>query len=108
MLTYASDQFYFHHDIKKLTADASDLGLQAGELPYSQVYNDAADVGIAIRSHRTGKLAIYTLKSTDEKDGNIRAWEYAPAPRHESMMCPKGDVARWEDYKNTSVVIFND
>lgn len=114
MLTYGSDQFFFHKDTNTLTADASDLGLTAavmaltGKVPYSQVFDDAADAGIAIRSQRTGKLAIYTLKDVDVKEGEVRAWEYTPARKHESMLCPKGDIAPWDTYKDTKVTIFND
>lgn len=113
MKIYSSDQFYFHKDTNTMTADVSDLGgtasaMQRGWHLDEQVYNDAADSGFAIRSHRTGKLAIFTLKSTDEKEGEVRAWEYEAARKHESMMCSKNDIGPWDTYKNVKVTIFND
>lgn len=113
MRIYKSDQFHFHRDTNTLTAEASDLGLTAaamgrGEVLHDRVFYDAIDVGFAIRSHLTGKLAVYTLKDTDTKDGDVRAWEYEPARKCESMLFSKGDIAPWDSYKHTKVTIFND
>lgn len=107
MKTYFSDKFIYDRATDTLTADASQLGLKPGEHPDAVIFDDAIDVGFAIRSHRTGKLAVYSLKNTDQRDGDVRAWEYEPVQRHESLMCSKGDIAPWNSYRHTKVTIFN-
>lgn len=113
MKEYASGLFHFDRESSTFTVDVSTLGGTAAAMARGwqidgQVYNDAADSGFAIRSKKTGKLAIYTLKETDTKEGEIRAWEYAPAQWHPSMFCNRSEVAGYETYKHTTVTIFND
>lgn len=51
--------------------EASELGLRPGNAPHSQCYSDACDVGIKVRSHRTGKVIECYLKGECDKE-----WEY--------------------------------
>lgn len=57
-----------------LVAEASDLGNPAN-LP---LYNDACDVGIAIRSHHTNRVVRYYLAGVDkDSEGDVAGWRYA-------------------------------
>jgi hypothetical protein len=42
-----------------LVAELSDLGVRPGNSPLSQLYDDAADVGLAIRSDETGVTTVW-------------------------------------------------
>lgn len=52
-------------------AEASDLtGFRL-----SQIYDDACDVGLAIRDRR-GRVWPFALSGTDESGGDIQAWRF--------------------------------
>lgn len=56
-----------------LVAEASTLGNPAN-LP---LFNDACDVGIAIRSHHTDRVVRYHLAKVDkDREGDIAGWRY--------------------------------
>jgi len=56
-----------------LIAEASDINFHA---PY-QLYDDAADVGVWVRSHRTQKLMPFNLaKITKDAEGDIQFWTF--------------------------------
>ncbi len=42
-----------------------------------RLYDDAADFGVWVKSHRTGKMMPFTLKSeVTDPDGDVQAWEF--------------------------------
>lgn len=57
------------------------------------IYNDAADIGIAIRSHRTGKVERFYLTETETREGDILAWHFAPCDKK----CPVKEVVIFND-----------
>lgn len=80
-----------------LVAEASDLGYRGPR----QIYDDACDAGISIKSARTGQVITYYL-SEEEMDGSgedVAGWRFKPIAE---------DVRRVPACKNTSVLIIND
>ncbi len=89
-----SNRFTFHD--KSFVAEASDF---KGENLERQIYDDACDIGIAIRSAITGKVVGFSLhKIKKDADGDIQFWEY--------HLCP--EYARDPKCKGLKVIIFND
>lgn len=79
-----------------LAAEASDLGYHG---PH-QIYDDACDVGIAIRSERTGELVRYYLSGEDSLDGeDVAGWHFKPITE---------DIRRVPGCARTDVLIIND
>jgi hypothetical protein len=78
-----------------LIAEASDLRYNKPR----QIYDDAADVGIAIRSARTGKLIRFYLSDIDVSDEDVAGWHFAPIPE---------DMRRIPESRNVRVLIIND
>lgn len=95
-IAYNASQFHYQADTKKLVAEASDFG--PGGFRLWQIYPDACDEGIAVRG-KSGAIVIYALSHVDQKDGDLRAWEFEPIS--ESLRAVPSA-------KGTSVVIFND
>lgn len=57
-----------------LVAEASDLGVR---VPLHRFFNDACDVGIAIRSHKTGREVRFLFTHEDKTpDGDIAGWNF--------------------------------
>lgn len=57
-----------------LVTEASDLGLRG----FQPLYDDACDVGIALRSHRTGAVTRWHLAEEHVRDGDITHWTLRP------------------------------
>lgn len=57
-----------------LVAEASDFG---PAFRIERLYNDACDVGIAIRSNRTDVVKTFALIETERRDGELVAWHFA-------------------------------
>jgi hypothetical protein len=65
-----------------------------------RIYDDAADVGIAIKSSRTGTIIIFHLiGQTVDRDGDMIAEIYGPIPAH---------VKKYHLARNMTIKIFND
>ena len=83
-------RFRWERSTKTLAAFASDLpGFRLERL-----YDDACDVGIAVRSERTGAEVRFCLEREEARDGDFLAWHFVPADR----ICPPAD----------KLIIFND
>jgi hypothetical protein len=65
------------HPNKVLTAEASDLGFKAGQIPGEQLYEDACDFGIKIKSDKTGKVFSFYLDDAYMPD----FWTYFPTDK---------------------------
>lgn len=69
---------YHNARMHELVAEASDLGLRPGH-QWEQLYDDACDVGIVLRSHRTGMLSRWYLHETKrDADGDVICWIFHP------------------------------
>jgi hypothetical protein len=89
-----SNRFTFKDDT--FTAEASDF---KGHNYERQIYDDACDIGIAIKSSVTGKVMKFHLHDTKiDNDNDILFWEYHPC----------SEDARDPKLKNLKVIIFND
>ena len=63
---------------KKLVGEASEMGLRPGH-HWDRLYDDACDVGIVLRSHRTGELSRWFLSETiKDADGDVTEWVLKP------------------------------
>lgn len=56
-------------------AEASDLGLKAGQAPYSQAYTDACDVGLTLINPLRGTRMDFLLTSEGEQGWSFRSLE---------------------------------
>jgi hypothetical protein len=62
-----------------LVAEASDFGpLRDGRWWLQRIYNDACDIGIAIRSHVTETVEKFYLQTEHERDGDLTHWTFLP------------------------------
>jgi len=59
-------------------SDFNDMPKMGGtpNLMVQPLYNDACDVGLAIRSEHTGREVRFTFTGYDENDGEITGWRY--------------------------------
>jgi hypothetical protein len=78
-----------------LVAEASDLRYNA---PH-RIYDDACDVGIAIRSDRTGKLVRFYLSKIDVANEDVAGWWFDPISE---------DARRVPGSSSVRVLIIND
>jgi hypothetical protein len=62
-----------------LIADASDIGMKPGA-QFDRLYDDACDVGILLRSHKTGVVTRWSLLDTvrDTRENEILGWMLVP------------------------------
>ena len=90
----SSNLFTFCKDTKTLVAEISDLEANCGRAWLTRLYNDACDIGFAIRSEKTGKVIRFSL-SNEEKDreGDLVAFHFSPVETNSGVR---------------EVVIFND
>jgi hypothetical protein len=89
-----SKQFSFKDNT--FVAEASDF---TGRVIERQIYDDACDIGIAIRSSSTGKIMKFFLHQIKKDgEGDVMFWEY--------HIC--ADDARVPGCKDLKVIIFND
>lgn len=45
-------------------------------VPWYRLYDDAADVGFYVRSHKTGDKKLFVLEKTAKNEGEIVAWTF--------------------------------
>jgi hypothetical protein len=75
LVEHSSRQFTLSADRRTLIAEASDLD----NLHLQQLYDDACDVGFAVKSEKTGKVVVFSMTSpfyNDERE--IQGWHYVP------------------------------
>lgn len=82
-----------------LVAEASDLNNRH----LQPIYNDACDVGFAVKSVHTGQVVTYVMVKPfyrgDGEDTELAGWEYVPTSESERQV---------PDCKGTKATIFND
>jgi hypothetical protein len=96
-ITEVNSALFTHNPkAKTLTAEHSDLGSPA----FVRMYDDACDVGLALRNKLTGNVTRWVL-ANEERDGEgeLTGWVLHPAP--ESLRANAALLG----YK---IVIFND
>jgi len=70
-----SNRFTFFKPKNEFVADISDLGA----FRFQRLYDDAADVGLALLSSKTGKIALFYLQCEHTNgDGDITHWTLFP------------------------------
>lgn len=69
-----SSMFFYDKDTRQFYQEVSSLRNCVSLM--QPVFDDAIDVGFAIKSVRTGVERIFTLTSEDVKDGEIRGWTF--------------------------------
>ena len=91
----STDRFSYRN--KMFTTEASllrDLNC------FGQIYDDAADVGFALRNPKTGESAVFAFeKDNIDRDGDVISWVFRPVSEY---------VRRNAALRNVSVVVFND
>lgn len=61
-----------------LLGEASTLGIRPGH-QWERLYDDAVDVGLALRSHRTGVVTRWSLLETvTDSRGEVLGWMFRP------------------------------
>lgn len=63
-----------------MTVEASTLGLRPGHV-WERLYDDACDVGLALRSHKTGEVSTWYLCEGETKvdsEGDVQHWILKP------------------------------
>lgn len=79
VVRFNSKMFSHFPATKALVAEISDLG--AGN-PFQPLYDDAADVGFALRNSKTGNVTRWSLAETlrDPVENEILGWKLVPTP----------------------------
>lgn len=61
---------------KRLVAEISDIQL----LNFQRLYDDAADMGFALRNPKTGNVTRWAVAKEVRNDGEIMGWSLVPTP----------------------------
>lgn len=104
LTAYALPLERFHYDAKEKSLSAEEFVLRStkfdGTCPWLRpLYNDACDVGMAIRSHYSGRVVRFVLVKEETRDGDILAWHFVP--ERPNLTDPLTNRVK-------TVVIFND
>lgn len=98
LIEFSSKQFTVTDGGKSLCAEASELFNRH----LQPIYNDACDVGLAIKSERTGAVVVYVMSRPvfrDDIDHELTHWEYEPADF---------SVRQFPDCAGTKLTVFNE
>lgn len=75
------DVFTVHEGVW-LIAEASDFGPAGFTNALQRLFNDAADQGIGIRSHPSGRIVRFALDRVEkDREGDVTAWVFQVVPR---------------------------
>jgi hypothetical protein len=78
LVEHSSNQFSYSNHNKTLVAEASDLDNRHLE----RLYDDACDVGFAVKSEKTGKVVVFVMQSPfyqgQGEDRELAGWHYVP------------------------------
>lgn len=70
---HSTRDFSYHADTKSFVAEASDFGPGNHD---GMVYDDAADVGFVLVSHKTGDSVLVAQDGVDMNGEEIAGWRY--------------------------------
>lgn len=85
LIPLSLEKFTWKAKDQTLSAEESDLHSHSfdGTYPWLQrLYNDACDVGIAIRSHYTGKVERFHLEKEEKREGDLLSWTFRPVDKN--------------------------
>lgn len=92
LIPYSAKQFLHRSEVKTLSIEISELG------GFSQLYDDAADQGIAVQG-RTGTTYWHVADVKQDAEGDVLWWTLRPIP----LSCRQHPAAK--DYK---MLVYND
>ena len=98
VIEFPSDMFSWQRTPTGMTlvGEASDLGNRH----LQPLYDDACDVGFAVKSTHTGAVVTYAMSRVmKDNEGEIQRWDYEPTSE---------SVRNVPDCAGTRAVIFND
>ena len=79
-VTQVNSKLFVHHPRHKLiSTEHSDIG----NINFQPLYDDACDVGLALRNHKTGSVTRWNLSESDtmkDPEGEIVYWTLHPTP----------------------------
>lgn len=71
---YATDKFMWHADLNSFSSEISMVPAVLREM-----FNDALDLGFAMQSNKTGKIAYFALENGEKnEDGDYVLWSFKP------------------------------
>jgi hypothetical protein len=72
-------KFHWDAESRVLSAEISDLNNPR----FQRIYDDACDVGLAVRSDRTGEtVSFYVAQEHKDREGDVQSWVLEPIPEH--------------------------
>lgn len=84
---------------KEMVADVSDVVAPRGQV-FGPLYDDAADVGIALRNERERTVATFALSNEKRDDeGDVQMWVFEPTSE---------SIQVHPSLKGWTVILFND
>ena len=99
VIEFSSLMFLYTDRDKTFTAEASDLDNRH----LQRLYDDACDVGFAIRSIKTGHVVVYVMTSPiyhgEGEDREIGGWNYIVSSE---------SARKYPECAGTKAIIFND
>jgi hypothetical protein len=97
LVEHSDKQFTYSAKDKTLVSEASDLDNRHLE----RLYDDACDVGFAVKSEKTGNVVTFVLSDVKlfPDDDGVCSWEYVVAPE---------SIKQYPHYAGFKAVVFND
>ena len=76
-LTVSTKGVSYHGEDNTLTCEASDIGL-GRTIHEGPIFRDAADIGIFLRSHKTGVVVPFVYVDVEhDNEGDVMAWRFS-------------------------------
>jgi hypothetical protein len=98
LVEHSSKTFGYNKADKTLTAFASSMDNRSLE----RIYDDACDVGFAVKSESTGAVVVYVMSSPlfhgEGEDRELAGWNYEPADF---------SVRKHPECAGTKAIVFN-
>ena len=86
-----SDRFTYIPEKRLMVAEASTI-----RLPFRRIYDDACDIGLAVRSARSGEVVTFVVSQEYRRDGDVTHWDVVPIPEHRRR-ARKVRIRIWND-----------
>lgn len=76
---FSSSLFSYNKDMNTLVSEISTLARGNSHLRVGRIYDDACDVGIEIKSEKTGnKIKFYLEREVTDDEGDFQYWTFKP------------------------------